>query len=88
MPVWDSVGQKVIYPVLSGACGHIRAKLVYQPPTDTSETTPVRANTHAGTVAYYPERNVVLLGGRVFCDGVSSGQPQNPPRLYLWRYGP
>jgi hypothetical protein len=65
--------------VLSGACGHVRAKLVYQPPPDTSETTPVRANTHTGTVADYPERNVVLLGGCVFCDGVSSGQPKNRP---------
>jgi Divergent InlB B-repeat domain/Kelch motif len=88
MTVWDSTNQKVIYPVMSGACGWIQKMLVYHPTTNTWEDTPVPANTHAATIAYDPARNMVLLGGRVFCDGSSTGQTPNPPRMYLWRYGP
>jgi hypothetical protein len=84
MTVWDSVNQRVIYPVFTGACGEIEAMLVYDPADDAWETTPVPANTHGATIAYDPVRNVVLLGGRVFCEGASP----NPARLYLWRYAP
>ena len=84
MTVWDSVNKKVIYPVTNGSCGRIEKMLVYDPPTDTWEETPVPPNTHGATIAYDPARNVVLLGGRVFCEGFTP----NPPRLYLWRYGP
>jgi hypothetical protein len=88
MTVWDSVNQKVIYPVMGEACGWIQKMLVYHPTTDTWEETAIPPNTHGQTVAYDPEQNVVLLGGRVFCDGSSPGQTPNSPRLYLWRYGP
>ena len=84
MSVWDTVNRKVIYPAMADACGRIQAMLVYHPTTDTWESTPVPANTHGATVAYDPVRNVVLLGGREFCEG----QTPNPPRLYLWRYAP
>ena len=82
--VWDSVNKRVIFPVMTDSCGRIRQMLVYNPATNAWEDTPVPANTHGATVAYDPERNVVVLAGRVFCEG----QTPNPPRLYLWRYGP
>jgi Divergent InlB B-repeat domain len=84
MSVWDSVNQKVIYPVMSDVCGKIRQMLVYHPTTNTWQEFPVPANTHGATLGYDPERNVVVLAGREFCEG----QTPNPPRLYLWRFGP
>jgi Divergent InlB B-repeat domain len=84
MSVWDSVSQRVIFPAMNDSCGRIQKMLVYDPATDTWEDTPVPTNTHGATVAYDPVRNVVVLGGREFCEG----QTPNPPRLYLWRYGP
>jgi outer membrane biosynthesis protein TonB len=81
--VWDSVNRRVIFPVMTDSCGRIRQMLVYNPATNAWEDTPVPANTHGATVAYDPERNVVVLAGRAFCEG----QTPNPPRLYLWRYG-
>ena len=49
MTVWDSVNQKVIYPVTSDPCGRIQKMLVYHPTTDTWEETPVPPNTHGAT---------------------------------------
>jgi hypothetical protein len=46
MSVWDSMNQKVIYPVMSDVCGKIRQMLVYHPATDTWQDFPVPANTH------------------------------------------
>ena len=84
MSVWDSVNQRVVFPVMTDSCGGIRQMLVYNAATNTWEDTPVPPNTHGATVGYDPERNVVVLAGRVFCEG----QTPNPPRVYLWRYGP
>jgi Divergent InlB B-repeat domain len=86
MSVWDSVNQRVIYPVMSSSCGQIAAMLVYNPATAAWETTPVPPGTHGATLAYDPVRNVVLLGGRVFCETYTP--PPNPPKVYLWRYAP
>lgn len=82
MSVWDSVNQKVIYPVTNGSCGRIEKMLVYHPTTDTWTEHPVPPNTHGATIAYDPVRNVVLLGGRAFCGGFTP----TAPRLWLWRY--
>jgi hypothetical protein len=83
--VWDSVNRRVIFPVFTTTCAQIKQMLVYDPAANTWEDTPVPPNTHGYTVAYDPERNVVLLGGHEPCEG---GETPGPTRLYLWRYGP
>ncbi len=86
LSVFDSVNNKVIWPVIDGPCGQIHQLLAYDPASDTWENLPVPIGTHSATLAYDPVRNVVIFGGWTFCENVTP--PPKPIKLHLWRYGP
>ena len=54
MSVWDSINQRVVFPVMTDPCGRIRQMLVYNSATNTWEDTPVPPNTHGATVGHDP----------------------------------
>jgi hypothetical protein len=86
--VWDSVSQRVIWPVVSDPCGVLKALLVYDPATNAWTTVP-----HAGVtpivganIVHDPTANALMMVGSVFCsDHGYAGLGQT--HLYLYRYG-
>jgi Divergent InlB B-repeat domain len=85
--VWDSVSQRVLWPVVSNACAHLQAMLAYNPATNTWEMLPLTGVSPVvgSTIVYDPVANAVVLVGSVFCSdyGLSPGQKD----LFLYRYG-
>jgi hypothetical protein len=71
--VWDSVHQKVVWPVkIRGGgqepvCGLVEQFLVYTPSTDTWTNVPVPFEIHADTQMYSPADDVHVMSGGAFC---------------------
>jgi hypothetical protein len=83
--VWDSVHQKVVWPVkIRGGgqepvCGLVEQFLVYTPSTNTWTDVPVPFEMHAENIMYSPADDVHVMSGGAFCNGT-------PDVSHLWLY--
>jgi Divergent InlB B-repeat domain len=83
--VWDSVAQRVLWPVVKDACAHLQEMLAYDPATNTWETVPHTgvAPVIGSSIVYDPVANAVVMVGSVFCG--DQGLP-GQTHLYLYRH--
>jgi hypothetical protein len=83
--VWDSVAQRVLWPVVKDSCAHLQKMLAYDPATNTWETVPHTgvAPVIGSSIVYDPVANAVVMVGSVFCG--DQGLP-GQTHLYLYRH--
>ena len=71
--IWDSVHQKVHFPVVTrindpdSTCAWVDQFLTYNPTTNTWTDVPVTFEMHTDTLMYSPADDVVVMGGGGFC---------------------